>query len=177
MQFLTNTNFDFVGKRRAAAVLSALVILAGIVSLIAHGGPNLSIDFRGGQIIEVRCNPAIDLGQVEGGYVQGAGWLMTEEVSWNEQGELQTHAPSTYKIPTCSDLAPDFRVELVQGLANREKTIYRSKAVGEPPLMLGLSAFHAIRDALADSDTPMPDLQAPATPEAVLSALRGAANE
>ena len=102
---------------------------------------------------------------------------MTEEVSWNQQGELQTHAPSTYKIPTCSDLAPDFRVELVQGLANREKTIYRSKAVGEPPLMLGLSAFHAIRDALADSDTPMPDLQAPATPEAVLSALRGAANE
>jgi xanthine dehydrogenase large subunit len=122
-------------------------------------------------------NPAIDLGQVEGGYVQGAGWLMTEEVSWNEQGELQTHAPSTYKIPTCSDLAPDFRVKLVQGLANREKTIYRSKAVGEPPLMLGLSAFHAIRDALADSDAPMPDLQAPATPEAVLSALRGAMDE
>ena len=122
-------------------------------------------------------NPAIDLGQVEGGYVQGVGWLMTEEVSWNEQGELQTHAPSTYKIPTCSDLAPDFRVKLVQGLANREKTIYRSKAVGEPPLMLGLSAFHAIRDALADSDAPMPDLQAPATPEAVLSALRGAMDE
>jgi xanthine dehydrogenase large subunit len=122
-------------------------------------------------------NPAIDLGQVEGGYVQGAGWLTTEELSWNERGELQTHAPSTYKIPACSDLAPDFRVELVQNLANREKTIYRSKAVGEPPLMLGLSVFHAIRDALADGDMPMPELQAPATPEAILSALRGAAGE
>ena len=122
-------------------------------------------------------NPAIDLGQVEGGYVQGAGWLTTEELSWNEKGELQTHAPSTYKIPTCSDLAPDFRVELVQNLANREKTIYRSKAVGEPPLMLGISVFHAIRDALADGDMPMPDLRAPATPEAILSALRGAEGE
>ena len=119
-------------------------------------------------------NPAIDLGQVEGGYVQGVGWLTTEELCWNDKGDLRTHAPSTYKIPTCSDLAPDFRVELVQNLANREKTIYRSKAVGEPPLMLGLSAFH--RDSRRDRgrDRPMPDLQAPATPEAILRALRGA---
>jgi len=101
---------------------------------------------------------------------------MSEELSWNDKGELQTHAPSTYKIPTCSDLAPDFRVELVQNLGNREKTIHRSKAVGEPPLMLGLSAFHAIRDAIADGAS-MPDLQAPATPEAVLRALQGSANE
>jgi xanthine dehydrogenase large subunit len=121
-------------------------------------------------------NPAIDLGQVEGGYVQGVGWLTSEELWWNERGELGTHAPSTYKIPTCSDLAPDFRVELLSGSANREKTIYRSKAVGEPPLMLALSAFHAIRDAVAGDDTDRPDLQAPATPENILRALRGDRN-
>ena len=122
-------------------------------------------------------NPAIDIGQVEGGYIQGVGWLTSEELWWNDRGELGTHAPSTYKIPTCSDLAPDFRCELAQGMANREKTIYRSKAVGEPPLMLALSAFLAIRDAIADSDTATPDLQAPATPEAVLRSIRGMPGE
>ena len=122
-------------------------------------------------------NPAVDLGQVEGGYVQGVGWLTTEELWWNEEGDLGTHAPSTYKIPTCSDLAPDFRVELLQNAANREKTIHRSKAVGEPPLMLGLSAFFAIRDAIADADDERPRLHAPATPEAILRTLRGAADE
>ena len=122
-------------------------------------------------------NPAVDLGQVEGGYVQGVGWLTTEELWWNDRGELGTHAPSTYKIPTCSDLAPDFRVELVDDMRNPQKTIYRSKAVGEPPLMLALSAFHAIRDAIAESDTDTPDLKAPATPENILRALQGAANE
>jgi xanthine dehydrogenase large subunit len=120
-------------------------------------------------------NPAMDLGQVEGGYVQGVGWLTTEELWWDDRGALGTHAPSTYKIPTCSDLAPDFRVELLQNSANREKTIFRSKAVGEPPLMLGLSAFFAIRDAIA-GDTPS-RLQAPATPESVLLELRRAAHE
>ena len=118
-------------------------------------------------------NPAVDLGQVEGGYVQGVGWLTTEELCWNDSGELTTHAPSTYKIPVCSDLATDFRVELLQNAANREDTIYRSKAVGEPPLMLGISAFHAIRDAIATAENPLPDLQAPATPEAVLKAIDG----
>ena len=122
-------------------------------------------------------NPAVDLGQVEGGYVQGVGWLTSEELSWNEKGDLGTHAPSTYKIPTCSDLAPDFRVELLQNAANREKTIYRSKAVGEPPLMLGLSAFLALRDAIASEDRILPDLHAPATPEAILRALQGVADE
>jgi xanthine dehydrogenase large subunit len=120
-------------------------------------------------------NPAIDLGQVEGGYVQGVGWLTSEELWWNEDGELGTHAPSTYKIPTCSDLAPDFRVELMINTRNREDTIYRSKAVGEPPLMLGLSAFYAIRDAIAENEVSAPDLQAPATPEAILRASNGAA--
>ena len=118
-------------------------------------------------------NPAIDRGQVEGGYVQGVGWLTSEELCWDTAGHLTTHAPSTYKIPTCSDLAPDFRVTLCNNSANREDTIYRSKAVGEPPLMLGLSAFHAIRDAIATPANPSPALDAPATPEAVLRALRG----
>ena len=117
-------------------------------------------------------NPAIDLGQIEGGYVQGVGWLSSEELWWNDRGELGTHAPSTYKIPTCSDLAPDFRVELMQSNPNPEDTIYRSKAVGEPPLMLALSAFFAIRDAIADEACPMPDLNAPATPESILRSLQ-----
>ncbi len=122
-------------------------------------------------------NPAVDRGQIEGGYVQGVGWLTTEELWWTGSGELGTHAPSTYKIPTCSDLAPDFRVELMSGSANREDTIYRSKAVGEPPFMLGLSAFHAIRDAIGDSERSTPNLQAPATPESVLRAIAGDSNE
>ena len=122
-------------------------------------------------------NPAVDLGQVEGGYVQGVGWLTSEELWWDDKGALGTHAPSTYKIPTCSDLAPDFRVKLMESAANREDTIYRSKAVAEPPLMLALSAFYAIRDAISVSDTSMPDLQAPATPEAILRAIEAASDE
>jgi xanthine dehydrogenase large subunit len=119
-------------------------------------------------------NPAMDLGQVEGGFVQGAGWLTSEELWWNDAGELQTHAPSTYKIPTSSDLAPEFNVTLLENAANREDTIYRSKAVGEPPFMLALSVFHAIRDAIATDSNPLPALDAPATPEAVLRAIEAA---
>jgi len=118
-------------------------------------------------------NPAMDLGQVEGGFVQGAGWLTSEELWWNDAGELQTHAPSTYKIPTCSDLAPEFNVTLLENAANREDTIYRSKAVGEPPFMLAISVFHAIRDAIATDGNPLPALDAPATPEAILRAIEG----
>ena len=117
-------------------------------------------------------NPAVDLGQVEGGFVQGAGWLTAEELWWNDAGELQTHAPSTYKIPTCSDLAPEFNVTLLENVANREDTIYRSKAVGEPPLMLAISVLHAIRDAIATESNPLPALDTPATPEAVLRAMK-----
>ena len=116
-------------------------------------------------------NPAVDLGQVEGGFVQGAGWLTAEELWWNDAGELQTHAPSTYKIPTCSDLAPEFNVTLLENAANREDTVYRSKAVGEPPLMLAISVLHAIRDAIATESNPLPALDTPATPEAVLRAI------
>ncbi|MEZ0223728.1 MAG: xanthine dehydrogenase molybdopterin binding subunit [Alphaproteobacteria bacterium] len=118
-------------------------------------------------------NPAIDIGQIEGGYVQGVGWLTSEELWWNDKGELKTHAPSTYKIPTGRDIPNDFRVALYDG-ENQEETIYRSKAVGEPPLMLGISAFLAIRDAVAAVGKPgaLPPLQAPATPENVLKAIQ-----
>ncbi|MEO1246571.1 MAG: xanthine dehydrogenase molybdopterin binding subunit [Pseudomonadota bacterium] len=118
-------------------------------------------------------NPAVDLGQVEGGFIQGVGWLTSEELCWDDSGRLTTHAPSTYKIPTSSDVPADFRVTLSESSANREDTIYRSKAVGEPPLMLALSAFLAIRDALATEGNPAPPLDAPATPEAVLRAWQG----
>ena len=117
-------------------------------------------------------NPAIDIGQIEGGYVQGAGWLTSEELWWNDKGVLKTHAPSTYKIPTGRDAPRDFRVALYAA-DNPEDTIYRSKAVGEPPLMLGVSAFLAIKDAVAAlaKDGKVPHLDAPATPEAVLKAV------
>jgi xanthine dehydrogenase large subunit len=115
-------------------------------------------------------NPALDIGQIEGGYVQGAGWLTTEELVWDAKGALKTHAPSTYKIPACSDRPDVFNVALWDG-ENREDTIYRSKAVGEPPLMLGISALMALSDAVASTGAAYPDLQAPATPERVLQAL------
>jgi xanthine dehydrogenase large subunit len=117
-------------------------------------------------------NPAIDIGQIEGGYVQGAGWLTSEELWWDENGILKTHAPSTYKIPTGRDIPSDFRVELFKG-DNKEDTIYKSKAVGEPPLMLANSVFLAIRDAIASVDDykTVPKLNAPATPEEVLKSV------
>ncbi|MEO3431816.1 xanthine dehydrogenase molybdopterin binding subunit [Inquilinus sp. CAU 1745] len=118
-------------------------------------------------------NPAIDRGQVEGGYVQGVGWLTTEELWWDEEGRLRTHAPSTYKIPTARDVPKDFRVELLTDAPNREDTVHKSKAVGEPPLMLAISAYLAIKDAVAAAaDHKMvPHLDTPATPERVLAAV------
>jgi xanthine dehydrogenase large subunit len=123
---------------------------------------------------DVGCslNPAIDLGQIEGGFVQGMGWLTTEELVWDAAGRLMTHAPSTYKIPACSDRPEDFRVHIWQEGRNREETIFRSKAVGEPPLMLAISVFSALTDAVAslgDYRLP-PALDAPATPERILMA-------
>ncbi|MFV2038345.1 MAG: molybdopterin cofactor-binding domain-containing protein, partial [Paracoccaceae bacterium] len=115
-------------------------------------------------------NPALDIGQIEGGYVQGAGWLTTEELVWDEKGRLSTHAPSTYKIPACSDRPDIFNVALWHG-RNREETIYRSKAVGEPPFMLGISAFFALSHAVSACGAAYPDLQAPATAEQVLAAV------
>ena len=117
-------------------------------------------------------NPAIDLGQIEGGFIQGAGWLTTESLYWDEDGILRTHAPSTYKIPACSDVPVDFRVRMLASATNREQTVYRSKAVGEPPFMLAISVFHAIRDAVAAATgASRPPLDAPATPEAILRAI------
>jgi xanthine dehydrogenase large subunit len=118
-------------------------------------------------------NPAIDLGQIEGGFIQGMGWLTTEELWWNDVGELQTHAPSTYKIPVASDVPEVFKVNLLASGRNNEPTIHRSKAVGEPPLMLAISVLHAIKDAIASVGQHQlsPRMAAPATPEAVLMAV------
>ena len=118
-------------------------------------------------------NPAIDLGQIEGGFIQGMGWLTSEELWWDDKGSLRTHAPSTYKIPACSDRPEDFRMELWSSGRNVEKTIHRSKAVGEPPLMLAISVHRAIADAVASvaDHKVVPTLDTPATPEAVLHAV------
>ena len=118
-------------------------------------------------------NPALDIGQVEGAFVQGAGWLTTEELVWNGKGVLTTHAPSTYKIPASSDRPPVFNVALWDK-PNREDTVGKSKAVGEPPFNLGISVLMALSDAVAacgDGSTYVA-LDAPATAERVLMAVR-----
>jgi len=118
-------------------------------------------------------NPAVDIGQIEGAFIQGMGWLTSEELWWHPQtGKLMTHAPSTYKIPTASDCPADFRVKLFDN-QNVEDTVYRSKAVGEPPLLLPFSVFLAIRDAISSvaGHRVDPPLRAPATPEAILDAI------
>ncbi|MES2742779.1 MAG: xanthine dehydrogenase molybdopterin binding subunit [Pseudomonadota bacterium] len=117
-------------------------------------------------------NPAIDLGQVEGAFIQGMGWLTTEQLCWNEQGRLTTHAPSTYKIPSVSDCPQDFRVRLFEN-RNVADSIHRSKAVGEPPLLLPFSVFFAIRDAISSvgGHRVQPPLNAPATSEEILRAI------
>jgi xanthine dehydrogenase large subunit len=118
-------------------------------------------------------NPAIDRGQLEGGFIQGMGWLTTEELVWDAQGALATHAPSTYKIPAAGDCPPVFNAWLWERGENRRPVAHRSRAVGEPPLMLALSVFHALYDAVgatSDSREPVP-LEAPATPENILKAL------
>jgi len=118
-------------------------------------------------------NPAIDKGQIEGGFIQGMGWLTTEELVYDEQGQLKTHAPSTYKIPVCSDRPAVFNIDLWEEARNIETTIHRSKAVGEPPFILGISVFSALYDAVKSlgDDQYIPQLNAPATPEEVLSAV------
>ncbi|HET6598657.1 MAG TPA: molybdopterin cofactor-binding domain-containing protein, partial [Burkholderiaceae bacterium] len=123
-------------------------------------------------------NPAVDIGQIEGGFIQGMGWLTTEELVWHPNdgsknaGKLTTHAPSTYKIPTANDCPPVFNVRLFHE-ANREDAIHRSKAVGEPPLLLPFSVFFAIRDAISATGAHRvdPPLTAPATSEAILRAI------
>jgi xanthine dehydrogenase large subunit len=118
-------------------------------------------------------NPALDLGQIEGAFVQGMGWLTTEELWWDAAGRLKTHGPSTYKIPGSRDVPPRFNVRILSDAPNNEATIFRSKAVGEPPLMLAISVWLAIRDAIASlADYRLaPALDAPATPERILAAV------
>ena len=125
------------------------------------------------QDVGASLNPAIDLGQIEGAFVQGMGWLTSEELVWNDKGRLMTHGPSTYKIPGSRDVPPHFKVHILEDAPNRVPTIFRSKAVGEPPLMLSISVWLALRDAVARTGDYkfLPKLNAPATPEAILMAL------
>ncbi len=118
-------------------------------------------------------NPAVDLGQIEGGFIQGMGWLTTEELVFDATGRLSTHAPSTYKIPTAGDRPDAFNMAIWARGENREPTVHRSKAVGEPPLMLAISVFAALTDAVASAadHRVMPNLDAPATPERILAAV------
>lgn len=115
-------------------------------------------------------NPAIDIGQVEGGFVQGMGWLTTEELVWNDKGKLMTNGPASYKVPAVADMPLDLRVKLVENRKNPEDTVFHSKAVGEPPFMLGISVWCAIKDAVASlaDYKAQPKIDAPATPERVL---------
>jgi xanthine dehydrogenase large subunit len=118
-------------------------------------------------------NPRVDYGQIEGAYVQGMGWLTSEELVWNDKGQLLTHGPSTYKIPGSRDVPPEFNIHILEDAPNRMPTIFRSKAIGEPPLMLAISVWLALRDAVKRSGdgTKLPKLNAPATPEAILKAV------
>jgi xanthine dehydrogenase large subunit len=118
-------------------------------------------------------NPAVDIGQIEGAFVQGMGWLTLEELYWDGQGILKTHAPSTYKIPTSRDVPPILDVRLLENAPNAKPTIFRSKAVGEPPFMLAIACFLAIQEAIAAAAgwPAALTLTAPATPEAILKAL------
>jgi len=128
-------------------------------------------------------NPAMDIGQIEGGYVQGVGWLTHEELKWSDSGQLLTDGPANYKIPAIGDAPMQFNVRLLEDAPNEVASVFRSKAVGEPPLMLAISAFCAIRDAVhaarkqfgTDTGSPCEDrgcaLEAPATPEAILRAI------
>jgi xanthine dehydrogenase large subunit len=120
-------------------------------------------------------NSDIDIGQIEGAFVQGMGWLTTEELSWDEKGRITTNSPANYKIPTSADVPEKFNVKLFDR-ANSEESVYRSKAVGEPPLMLGISVWCALKDACASvCDYQFsPPLAVPATPEAVFYGMQAA---
>lgn len=127
-------------------------------------------------------NPAIDIGQIEGGFIQGVGWLTTEELVWNEKGRLMTSGPASYKIPAIADMPIDFRTNIVQNRSNPEDTVFNSKAVGEPPFMLGMSVWSALKDAVhavalenaQEGERVTVHLDTPATPERVLWAMEKA---
>ena len=113
-------------------------------------------------------NPAVDRGQIDGAFVQGLGWLTCEELWWSAEGRLRTLGPSTYKIPGSRNAPPVLNVRLLEGAPARAETIFRSKAVGEPPLMPATAVWNALKDAIGTDD-----LDLPATPERVLMALAG----
>ena len=119
-------------------------------------------------------NPAIEFGQIEGGFVQGQGWLTMEEVKWNDNGKITTFSPSTYKIPAVSDIPKKFNVEIYKEGKNVEDVVNKSKTTGEPPLMLAMSVFFAIKDAISSvSDyKKIPKLDAPATAENILLSIK-----
>ncbi|MEM7260182.1 MAG: molybdopterin cofactor-binding domain-containing protein, partial [Pseudomonadota bacterium] len=116
-------------------------------------------------------NPQVDIGQIEGGFIQGVGWLTTEELKWDSNGRLLTDGPATYKIPAIGDAPAVFNVRLLGDSPNAENTVMRSKAVGEPPLMLAISVFAAIRHAISEGAESFPVLNAPATPEEILRCI------
>ncbi len=124
-------------------------------------------------------NPAIEMGQIEGGFVQGAGWLGCEEVNWKANGQITTHSPSTYKIPAVSDMPEQFNAEIFKKGINIENVINKSKTTGEPPLMNAMSVFFAIKNAIASigNYTINPDLDAPATPEKILMSIKKIKNK
>jgi xanthine dehydrogenase large subunit len=113
-------------------------------------------------------NPSVDIGQVEGAFVQGLGWLTCEELWWDAEGRLRTLGPATYKIPGSRDVPPVLKTRLLADAPARAETIFRSKAVGEPPLMLATAVWNALKDAIGTDR-----LDVPATPERVLMAIRG----
>ena len=118
-------------------------------------------------------NPALELGQIEGGFVQGQGWLTMEEVNWNTNGKIMTVSPSTYKIPAVSDMPKKFNVEIFKQGINKENVVNKAKTTGEPQLMLAMSVFFAIKDAISSVGNykKIPFLDAPATPEKILMSL------
>ena len=119
-------------------------------------------------------NPALELGQIEGGFAQGQGWLTIEEVKWKSNGQISTFSPSTYKIPAASDMPKNFNVKIYKEGRNKEKVINKAKTTGEPPLMLAMSVFYAIKDAIASVDNyrKIPKIDAPATPEKILMCIK-----
>ncbi len=124
-------------------------------------------------------NPALELGQIEGGFVQGQGWLTIEELNWKSNGQITTFSPSTYKIPAVSDIPKKFNVTIFKEGSNKEKVVNKAKTTGEPPLMLAMSVFYAIKDAVASIGNYQitPELNAPATPERILMSVNKVKNQ
>jgi len=124
-------------------------------------------------------NPAIELGQIEGGFLQGAGWLTIEEVKWKKNGQITTHSPSTYKIPAVNDMPEKFNVEIFKDGKNKENVVNKSKTTGEPPLMNAMSVFFAIKDAISSVKNYdiTPIIDAPATPEKILMSIKNLKNK